>query len=68
LFIGTIATHFFGGSAGREGTALQMAGLIADQFSKPFKLSASDRKILIISAVAVLVLCLEHRLQVQFLR
>jgi H+/Cl- antiporter ClcA len=52
VYIGTITTHFFGGSAGREGTALQMAGSIADQFSKPFKLSASDRKILIISAVA----------------
>lgn len=52
VYIGTIATHFFGGSAGREGTALQMAGSIADQFSKPFKLSKSDRKILIIAAVA----------------
>ncbi|MBX2894449.1 MAG: voltage-gated chloride channel family protein [Cyclobacteriaceae bacterium] len=52
VYIGTIATHFFGGSAGREGTALQMAGSIADQFSKPFKLSASDRKVLIIAAVA----------------
>ncbi|MBD3724435.1 MAG: voltage-gated chloride channel family protein [Flavobacteriaceae bacterium] len=52
VYLGTIATHFFGGSAGREGTALQMAGSIADQFSKPFKLSPSDRKILIISAVA----------------
>lgn len=52
VYISTIATHFFGGSAGREGTALQMAGSIADQFSKPFKLSASDRKILIIAAVA----------------
>lgn len=52
VYIGTIATHFFGGSAGREGTAIQMAGSIADQFSKPFKLSPSDRKILIIAAVA----------------
>jgi H+/Cl- antiporter ClcA len=52
VYIGTIATHFFGGSAGREGTALQMAGAIADQFSKPFKLSESDRTILIISAIA----------------
>ena len=40
VYIGTIATHFFGGSAGREGTALQMAGAIADQFSKPFRLNA----------------------------
>lgn len=52
VYIGTIATHFFGGSAGREGTALQMAGAIADQFSKPFRLSAADRKVLIISAIA----------------
>lgn len=52
VYLGTIATHFFGGSAGREGTALQMAGAIADQFSKPLKLSKSDRKILLIAAVA----------------
>lgn len=52
IYIGTIATHFFGGSAGREGTALQMAGSIADQFSKPFRLSVVERKILIIAAVA----------------
>lgn len=52
VYIGTIATHFFGGSAGREGTALQMAGAIADQFSKPFGLTESERKILMISAIA----------------
>lgn len=52
VYIGTMATHLFGGSAGREGTALQMAGAIADQFSKPFRLSASERKILIIAAIA----------------
>ncbi len=52
VYIGTMVTHFFGGSAGREGTAIQMAGSIADQFSKPFKLSVQDRQILIIAAVA----------------
>jgi len=52
VYIGTIATHLFGGSAGREGTALQMAGAVADQFSKPFRLTPNERKILIISAVA----------------
>ncbi len=52
VYFGTIVTHLLGGSAGREGTALQMAGSIADQFSKPFKLTPSDRKILIIAAVA----------------
>lgn len=52
IYIGTMATHLFGGSAGREGTALQMAGAIADQFSKPFKLTPEERKILIIAAIA----------------
>jgi len=52
VYLGTIVTHFFGGSAGREGTALQMAGAIADQFTKPFKLNESERKILLISAIA----------------
>ncbi|MGI9582021.1 voltage-gated chloride channel family protein [Chryseobacterium sp. RRHN12] len=52
VYLGTIATHFFGGSAGREGTALQMAGAIADLLTKPFKLDRNDRKVLIISAIA----------------
>jgi len=52
VYLGTMVTHFFGGSAGREGTALQMAGAIADQFSGPFRLSSSERTILIISAIA----------------
>lgn len=52
VYIGTMVTHLFGGSAGREGTALQMAGAIADQFSKPFKLTSEDKKTLIIAAIA----------------
>ena len=42
--LGTIATHLFGGSAGREGTAVQMGGAIADQFTKFFKFNELDRK------------------------
>jgi H+/Cl- antiporter ClcA len=52
VYVGTIVTHFFGGSAGREGTALQMAGAISDQFTKPFRLKEGERKILLISAIA----------------
>jgi H+/Cl- antiporter ClcA len=52
VYLGTIITHLFGGSAGREGTALQMAGSLSDQLSKPLKLSPEDRKVLIISAIA----------------
>ncbi|EKB48382.1 voltage-gated chloride channel family protein [Cecembia lonarensis] len=52
VLFGTLATHLFGGSAGREGTAVQMGGAIADQFTKWLKLSKEDRKILITIGVA----------------
>lgn len=52
VYIGTLITHLFGGSAGREGTALQMSAAMADQLSKPFQLTENERKILIIAAIA----------------
>ncbi len=52
VLFGTIATHLFGGSAGREGTAVQMGGAIADQFTKWFRLKSEDRRILITIGVA----------------
>lgn len=52
VLFGTLITHLFGGSAGREGTAVQMGGAIADQFKGIFKLDDSDRKILIILGIS----------------
>ncbi len=52
IFMGTIITHLFGGSAGREGSAVQMGGAIADQFTKIFNLKARDRKILLICGIS----------------
>lgn len=52
IYIGTITTHLLGGSAGREGTALQIAGALAAPFQKLFRLKEEERQILIISAVA----------------
>ncbi len=52
VYIGTLITHFFGGSAGREGTALQMAGAISDQLSRPFSLNRGERKTLLMAAIA----------------
>lgn len=52
VLFGTLMTHFFGGSAGREGTAVQMGGAIADQFTKIFRLRPRDRKILIIMGIS----------------
>lgn len=52
VLIGTIITHVFGGSAGREGTAVQMGGSIADQFNYWVKFNAEERRVLISSGVA----------------
>jgi H+/Cl- antiporter ClcA len=52
VLAGTLLTHLFGGSAGREGTAVQMGGAIADQFTKFFNLDNSERKILIILGIS----------------
>ncbi|MDF3820657.1 voltage-gated chloride channel family protein [Leptospira sp. 96542] len=52
VFIGTILTHLFGGSAGREGTAVQMGGALADQFSQFWKLNTDDRRILILLGIS----------------
>jgi H+/Cl- antiporter ClcA len=52
VYFGTIATHLFGGSAGREGTAVQMGGSIADQFTKYFKLENEDRKLILIAGIS----------------
>ena len=52
VLFGTVVTHLFGGSAGREGTAVQIGGAVADQFTKIFRLSQSDRKIVIIAGIS----------------
>mgnify|MGYP000113619105 CR=1 FL=1 len=52
VYISTILTHLAGGSAGREGTAVQMGGAIADQFTSVFSLNATERKTLLIIGVS----------------
>ncbi|NMN38427.1 voltage-gated chloride channel family protein [Pedobacter sp. SG918] len=52
IFAGTIITHLFGGSAGREGTAVQIGGAFADQFTKLFKLKVRDRKVILICGIS----------------
>ena len=52
VLVSTLITHLFGGSAGREGTAVQMSGAIADQFTGFFQLDNSDRKTLIILGIS----------------
>ena len=52
VLFGTIITHLFGGSAGREGTAVQIGGAIADRFTKLFNLSKRDRQIILIIGIS----------------
>ena len=42
IFIGSCLTHLFGGSAGREGAALQIGGSLGYQAGKVFKLDEKD--------------------------
>lgn len=52
VLVATVVTHLFGGSAGREGTAVQMGGSIAQFFSKQFKLNAADTRIMLTAGIA----------------
>lgn len=52
IFIGTVVSHLFGASVGREGTAVQIGGAIADQFSKWSKFTIPDRKIIILMGIS----------------
>ena len=52
ILLGTIASHLFGGSAGREGTALQMGASLADRLTRPLRLNAQDRRILLMAGIS----------------
>lgn len=52
IFISTIITHTCGGSAGREGAALQLGGSIGSMLGKGFKLRERDRRILILAGMS----------------
>ncbi|MBD2767436.1 chloride channel protein [Hymenobacter sp. BT664] len=48
VLFGTLTTHLFGGSAGREGTAVQLGGTLADQLTRWLGLRPRERPILLI--------------------
>ncbi|MBV8618162.1 MAG: voltage-gated chloride channel family protein [Curvibacter sp.] len=49
---GTVVSHLFGASVGREGTAVQMGASLADQLTHLFKLRHSDRRILLMAGIS----------------
>jgi H+/Cl- antiporter ClcA len=52
VLIGTVITHLFGGSAGREGTAVQMGGSIASTVCRWLRINPSDTRTLLMCGVA----------------
>jgi H+/Cl- antiporter ClcA len=52
VLLGTLATHLCGGSAGREGTAVQMGGSIAGAMARNFRLEAGQLSALLMAGVA----------------
>lgn len=49
---GTLVTHLFGGSAGREGTAVQMGGSLAEGFGRLIRIHSLDRQILLMCGIS----------------
>lgn len=49
---GTVVSHLFGASVGREGTAVQMGGALADQLTHLFRLRHEDRRIILMAGIS----------------
>ena len=49
---GTVISHLFGASVGREGTAVQMGGALADQLTRIFRLRHEDRRIVLMAGIS----------------
>lgn len=47
ILLSTVITHLFGGSAGREGTAVQMGASLSDQLTHIFPVGKEERRILL---------------------
>ena len=49
---GTLISHLFGASVGREGTAVQMGGALADQLTHLLRLRREDRRIILMAGIS----------------
>ncbi|OWY40686.1 voltage-gated chloride channel protein [Xenophilus sp. AP218F] len=49
---GTVVSHLFGASVGREGTAVQMGGALADQLTRLFRLPREDRRLMLMAGIS----------------
>lgn len=52
IFVSTVITHLCGGSAGREGAALQMGGSIGSTLGRLLHLDDADRRVLVMCGMS----------------
>ncbi len=52
IFISTIITHLFGGSAGREGAALQLGGSIAGKLGSALRLHDKGKRLMVMCGMS----------------
>ena len=52
IFVSTAITHLFGGSAGREGAAVQLGGSIANKLGKLFRLGENSRHMIVMCGMS----------------
>ena len=52
IFLSTVITHLVGGSAGREGAALQLGAAISNKIAQALKLEPADGRILTVCGMA----------------
>ena len=52
IFISTVITHLCGGSAGREGAALQLGGSIAGKLGSTLRLSENDKHLMVMCGMS----------------
>ena len=52
VYVGTIGTHLFGGSAGREGTAIQMSGSLTDWLNRVARVTGVERRVMLLAAIS----------------
>ena len=52
IFLATATTHLLGGSAGREGAALQLGGSTASMLARLFRLKETERKVMVMAGMS----------------
>lgn len=52
ILFSTVLTHLFGGSAGREGTAVQMGGSLASWLAQRLSLCAEDTRLILMAGMS----------------